>query len=498
MKKLLGRIKQWINLNAGLTRVEIIVTMLILVVIALPILGGFIVSARANAMAKDLAYARDAAENVVEVANSAGVSAEIFNSIKDWSCTPTSAPSITLAPGVTVTPVPVEEYVVTGIRSGTGTYTAKVICNRTTYQDANTYDLPDMAALDSEKTVVIFPESNFYKFDDEGNLDASVPLHQFDTTAINDFYNDYYYGVIDIYQNTIYSAYLEEVKRIEEINEENPLASPTPTPEPPIYVHVFRDKEKYETKVDQLTPIEDFIKRTMNVKIEYAKNTEFADNIGAMVSTEYVYEMTNELGGISLELMVRKSFEEYDSVISTYEDAANIASRLSSAIGDLANKLKEPKAYKVAADTTVDTLGNIYLVTYPFHAVGGSVKEYNTLSLSLVLGADVPNNHLAGKNINVFMAVQQDDEYNPSENSDRFDLKIDAVGNESVLCLYSQMPLDLVSGTLAQSASEKLFNSKENTDGNVLLDVTVKLYDPDNVVDGKELTEVKTTISSKK
>lgn len=497
MKKLLARIKQWNNLNAGLTLVEIIVTMLILVVIALPILGGFIVAARANAMAKDLAYARDAAENVVEVANSAGVSAEVFNAAK-WNCTPSPAPNITLAPGVTVTPVPVEEYVVTGIRSGTGTYTAKIICNRTTYQDASDYTLPDMSTLDSDKTVVIFPESNFYKFDDEGNLDESVPLHQFDSTAINDFYNDYYYGVIDIYQNTIYSAYLEEVKRIEKINEENPLASPTPTPEPPVYVHIFRDKEKDEDIVDQLTPIEDFIKRTMNVKIEYNKNTEFADNIGATVSTEYVYEMTNELGGISLELMVGKSFEEYDSVIATYADGANVANRLSAAIGELASKLKEPKEYKVAADTTVDTLENIYLVTYPFHAVEGQVKKYNTLSLSLVLGSDVPNNHLADKNINVFMAVQLDDEYNPPENADRFDLKVDAEGNESVLCLYSQMPLDLVSGTLSHAASETLFNKRENTDGNVLLDVTVKIYNPADVADGKELAEVKTTISSKK
>ncbi|MBP3577438.1 MAG: prepilin-type N-terminal cleavage/methylation domain-containing protein [Lachnospiraceae bacterium] len=91
MKKLLARIKQWNNLNAGLTLVEIIVTMLILVVIALPILGGFIVAARANAMAKDLAYARDAAENVVEVANSGGKLEDKFG-LAGWGCTVSGNP----------------------------------------------------------------------------------------------------------------------------------------------------------------------------------------------------------------------------------------------------------------------------------------------------------------------------------------------------------------------------------------------------------------------
>lgn len=494
MKKLLARIKQWNKENAGLTLVEIIVTMLILVIIALPILGGFIVAGRANAMAKDLAYARDAAENVVEVANSGSLSAEMFNKV-GWSCVPSPSPIPT--PGVTATPVPVDVYRVEGIQVGTGTYTAIIECKKTTYESANKYDLPDMSTLDAAETVVIFPESSFYQFKEDGSLEDPTKLHQFDTTAIEDFYYDYYYGVIDIYQNTIYSAYLEEVKRIEKINEENPLVSPTPTPPPPAYLQEddFRDKE---VEKFGLTPLKDFIKRTMNIRIQYDKNTEFSDNIGATVSTEYVYEMSEDLCGISLENMVRKSFEDYDSVIATYADATNIADRLTTAVGELATRLKEPKSYKVAADTTVDTLENIYLVTYPFHAVGGQVKTYNTLSLSLVLGTDVPNNHLADKNINVFMAVQQDAAYDPAAHSDRFNLSIDAVGNANVLRLYSQMPLDVISGSLSQAASDKLYNSKENTNGNMLLDVTVKIYNSDNVVDGKELTEVKTTVTSKK
>lgn len=482
--KLLARIKQWNKSNAGLTLVEIIVTMLILVVIALPILSGFIVAARANAMAKDMAYARDAAENVIEVANSGGVSEEVFATV-GWGYNKLSevernADTFT--------------YTLTGIRSGTGTYTAKVICNKATYTEANSYELPDMSALDAEETVVIFPESNFYKFNDDGTLDSSSDLHRFDTTAINDFYSDYHDGIIDIYNNVVYASYLEQVKWVEEANKT--IVSPTPTlapPEIPPYLTVIRDDDEALATGEE--PIKSYIHRTIDIAVEYSPSTEVggADGVQATVSTAYVYEMRDGLATGTLEAMINASFTQYrDTTLYDYVSAAE----LDAAISALVNKLSEPKSYAVAATSTVDTLDNVYMITYPFNAEYGQIINYNTLALTAELKTGVANNYLNDKSVNVFLAIQEDAAYSPNPAAgDSFNITLT---NGSIFKLYSQMGFTPTEGSLPSASNEKLYNSKESSSGNILLDVTVKIYNPDNVVDGQELAEVKTTISSKK
>lgn len=553
MKKLLARIKQWNKENAGLTLVEIIVTMLILVIIALPILGGFIVSARANAMAKDLAYARDAAENVVEVANSAGVSAEIFNAV-GWGCTPTPTPSITLAPGVTVTPVPVEEYVVTGIRSGTGTYTAKVICNRTTYQDANTYDLPDMTTLDAAETVVVFPESNFYKFKydetlGEEVLDEGTDLHQFDTTAINDFYLDYYDSIVEIYNNVIFANYYNQVTLIETENQKR-MAQPTPVPtmalpEQPDYLDSGAIRKKEELN-GSLQPIKTYMHRTMNVKVTYAKAEEAdEDGVQATVSTEYEYVMKDKDATETLLFMINASFDKYltapdketkysfiynpfvieESVdwevsFSAAEIEAAKQAATASVLDELENaklalkeKLSTPKTYKVAADTTVDTLENIYLIVSPFNSAPKTavtpapsidISSCNTLWLDVELKNEVgilDEMYLRNKEVTVFVVLQED--------KTPYTMTGLSVGGansyaQSLFKPYSQTKLvsdfsiSAYYFDVTEEKNKKLYKDRKDASGNELLEVTVKIYDPDNVGPGKELTEVKTTISSKK
>lgn len=484
MKKLLARIKQWNNLNAGLTLVEIIVTMLILVIIALPILGGFITAARANAMAKDLAYARDAAENVVEVANSGGKLEDKFG-LAGWGCTVSGNP---------------EEddsfsYTLTGVRSGTGTYTAVLECNKTKYQDANNYVLPDMSALDSEQTVVIFPESNFYKFKDDGTLEDATNLHRFDTTAISDFYRDYHDSVVDIYNNIVYGAYLDEVKRIEQENKEIAMQpTPSPTLAPPVmpeYPAVIRKEDVALATGEE--PIKSFIHRTIDMKVVYSPSVEAddEDHVQASVSTEYSYVMRDGSATGTLDDMVKASFTQYRG--SDYDYLDDTA--LDAAIADLVVRLKESKSYAVAAETTVDTLDNLYIVTYPFNAVDGQIKDYNTLALTTEVRAGVDVHYLNDKEVNVFLVIQEDGEYTPGT-SDFFNL---ILTNGSIFQLYSQMGLLVPDGAEAPSSTNsELYNERENTTGNVLLDVTVKLYSPDNVTAGQELTEVKTTVSSKK
>ncbi len=507
MKKLLARIKQWNKSNAGLTLVEIIVTMLILVIIALPILGGFIVATRANAMAKDLAYARDAAENVIEVLDGLGVSEEALETGDGWACD-------------TLTEEQLEAnsftYTVTGVRAGTGVYTAKVTCNKATYTDANNYELPDMSVLDAEETVVIFPESNFYKFDDAGVLDTSSDLHRFDTTAINDFYREYHDGVIDIYNTVVYASYLNEVKRIEEANElieeENrELGTTNPTLTPPLSPPYPEDIREADVVKNGLEPVKTFIHRTVDVKLSYSPNTEYEDDVQATVSTEYVYRMKDRTVTGTIVDMVNASFKEYrydtdfdgDGIVD-FEDSDGDGSAdyyyismtdLDAAINALVEQLKEQKAYAVVAPTTADSIDSIYMVTYPFNAVDGQISNYNTLALTAELQAGVANNYLNDKSVNVFLAVQEDAAYNPNpEAGDSFNITLT---NGSVFKLYSQMGLTPTEGSLPSPANDKLYNNKENSSGNVLLDVTVKIYDPSNVVDGQELTEVTTTIISK-
>lgn len=554
MKQLLARIKQWNKENAGLTLVEIIVTMLILVIIALPILGGFIVSARANAMAKDLAYARDAAENVVEAMNSGGVSAEFFTAV-GWNCTPSPAP--TAVPGLSVTPTPVleETYMVTGIQAGTGTYTAVIESNKMTYQTANTYELPDMTTLDAAETVVIFPESNFYKFkydpvSDTEVLDESTDLHQFDTTAINDFYLDYYDGIIEIYNNVLFANYYNQVTLIEEENQKR-LAQPTPVPtlalpEQPDYLDEDDIREKEKLNGGSLQPIKTYMHRTMNVKVTYAKAEEGdEDGVQATVSTEYEYVMKNKDATETLLFMVNASFEKYltdpdkqtkysfiynpfvdkesvdcevpysEAEIEAAKQAvtASVLDELERAKEALALKLATPKSYKVAADTTVDTLENIYLIVSPFNSAPKTdvtpapsidISSCNTLWLDVELKNEVgvlDATYLYDKEVTVFVVLQED--------KTPYTMATLSVGGansyaQSLFKPYSQTKLvsdysiSAYYFDVTEEKNKKLYKDRKDASGNELLEVTVKIYDPDNVGPGKELTEVKTTISSKK
>lgn len=494
--KLLARIKQWNKSNAGLTLVEIIVTMLILVVIALPILGGFIIAGRANARARDLAYARDAAENVVEVINSSGVSEEVFKELKKdhyWG-------------NYTLKVDPTDEnkfsYTIENVRAGTGTYTAVIECNKSTYYDASNYTFPDMSALDSEKTVVIFPESNFYKFDDEGNLDATSDLHRFDTTAINDFYSDYHDGVLDIYSAVVYAAYLEKVVEIEEYNKK--VVSPDPTLAPPVFP---QSPDEFRSADSGDDAVKNYIHRTIDIKVEYSKNTETGgdDNVQATVSTKYVYVMKDGLGSVGpLTDMIGTSFDMYRTTedrngngVPDNEDYSYIdfseGSALKSAIADLVSSLKESKEYTVAADSTVDLLDNIYLITYPFNAAQAQMDAYNTLNLTAEFKeADI---EYVDKSVDVFLTIQEEAGGYKPESTDLIYVTIKSPLKQDLFKLHSQITL---TGIAPELKSNTLFSDKENSSGNMLLDVTVKIYEPGNVNNGKELTGVKTTISSKK
>jgi len=497
MKKLLARIKQWNNSNAGLTLVEIIVTMLILVIIALPILGGFITAARANAMAKDLAYARDAAENVVEVANSGGDLEAKFDAAH-WTYTLSGNPETD----------DTFSYTITDVRSGTGVYTAVLECNKTTYQDANNYVLPDMSALDAEETVVIFPESNFYKFKDDGTLEDATNLHRFDTTAIGDFYRDYHDGVVDIYNSIVYASYLDEVKRVENVNKEI-MAQPTPSPtlappEMPEYPKVIRKMDSVLTVEDggvtnEYQPVKTYLHRIVDIKVTYSPSTdaEDEDRVQAAVSTEYKYEMRDkDVLTDNLTLMVEASFAQYRSSDFDYISF----SELDTAISNLVTRLKEPKAYAVAAETTVDTLDNIYLIIFPFDAMKTlatdpiQISPCNTLELTVELNG-VEETYLADKQVNVFVTMQEDTI--PYAAGDYMNVKATSNHAKALFDLYSQISLYSSEFTF-EGENQKLYKDRENSNGNVLLDVTVKLYSPDNVTAGQELTEVKTTISSKK
>lgn len=507
--KLLARIKQLNKSNAGLTLVEIIVTMLILVVIALPILSGFVVAARANAMSKELAYAREAAENVIEVANGGGLSEEVLDKVGDCSLTEGDKKS-----GIFT-------YTIENIEAGTGTYTAEVICNRTTYEEANKYVLPDMDTLDAEETVVIFPESNFYKFNADDTVDTSADIHRFDSTAINDFYQVYHDGVLEIY-GSIVEAYLEELEFVEKENEtiekgNEALETPLPTlalPEEPPYPEI-RGKE---SSGGGILPIKDFLSRTIDIKVEYGKSQE-TGTVQATVYTKYVYEMRGEIAN-SLEELIQLSFKDYyaereENEPPELKDNYNYIHSyyeigMENAISNLVEKLKEPKEYTVAAETTVDTLENLYLIVNAFNITDavGSVLDYNTLALTVVLKPEVGNDYLNGKSVNVFLVIQDEPEKSPVElvseevptepevTLDGFNLELNEDGlSNPFFIIYSQMAFFSKESEITQHVNKQLYLNRDKSSGTVLYDVTVKVYNPDNM--GKELTEIKTTISSK-
>ncbi len=161
--------------NKGITLVEIIVSMLILAIIIVPLLSSFVTAGKANLAVKNNSFARTVGESVIESVKLLGIEGTALEFYKDTESAETFIMAAECSGFGEIVPVGghesvvtnngikkfspqasgIYEYMITGVKQGTGTYDVKLKLDKNAYP--NDYQYADLSAFASDKTALVNP-----------------------------------------------------------------------------------------------------------------------------------------------------------------------------------------------------------------------------------------------------------------------------------------------------------------------------------------------------
>ena len=456
---------KWIKIhnkhkNQGMTLVEVIISLLIIMIVFVPLIGSFVTASKVSQMAKNNLYASELADNLMEtvkVLGIEGVAYQFYTTPSNFSIAQAVAYSEELTDGLTSS-VKLDAssnqyfdsirgtmpyvYKMTGVRAGTGTYDVSITFSSASYTTTatpsvtpaptgtptpplppteslpNDYKYADLCAFNSQATALINPKSSGTDYDYLAKT-YFKQLHE-------SYYYDEWVAACELVNNAndvIYRAYEEAYDRA--IAEGGtlpplPVVTPLPTPKPTLNDIALNDRIIRTTTLE-LSKVTDSLTGTQKYKLNSYINYSFNNilNNGGVIE------------GICSDpsnLFLSRNYAGYcDDVLST-------------------------------------TLKNVFFMYTPY----GSVSDLRNEKVVI--------NNLVAENFNIYLVLQA-----PETATFSSQLPVVLSGTSNTLNLFSQATLD-VSGTswasTSNSAIEKDRLLKEiSSDKGRIYDVTIQIYE---------------------
>ncbi len=463
------RLLKWFKIqgrpkNQGMTLVEVVISLLIIMIVFVPLISSFTTASRLSRTAKNNLYASNLASNVMETVKVLGIDGVALQFY-------TTPASFLIAPGATDF---IEEltggvnasvktngdgtkyfdssrgtkpytYKMTGVKQGTGTYDVSITFSSASYTTEtpsggsalpNDYLYADLSAFNAESTVLINPMSGGTNYDE-------MVIQYF--MQLNDsYYYDEWVTACEAVNNAndaIYRAYEQAYDAA--LAEGTPLPTmPAVAPLPVLKPSLSRADIKrslFKTTTVEISKVTDSLsgiqKYKLNSYINYTFNNILVNSGGACASP-------------TTQFLTRNYSGYCDDVLST-------------------------------------SLENIFFMYQPL----GDISALSLDDEKMVINNQLP------ESFHIYLVVQA-----PATTEVKAKLPVHLSGTSNTLHLYSQAELAVEgtgSASTSNSASEEDRLLKElNTDTGKIYDVTINIYESGSGFT-KQLQSLSSTIISK-
>lgn len=426
--------------NRGMTLVEIIVCMLILMIIIVPLLSSFVTANKANLVVKDSSYARTVGESVLESVKLLGVEGTALEFYKAEGDS-----EFLIAPNYTgfsetvpagghssvITHDGVKEfspqasgkyeYNITGIRQGSSAYDVKLKLDSTVYP--NDYTYADLSAFASGSTALVNPTLQnsdydykalqYFKQMHERYQYAKYVLKRNEIESENGKKWEEYYEALDLYNEEI-------AKGHEAVMPSRPVNEPVPAQDPLLSDAVIRNN----------------IRKILDISIE-----EKTDAYG----TEYVIHSTMTY---TCDNASRQYAATEDKITKTYSGYCN--------------------------NQRYTDISSLLVLYSPFSGVGSLNLE--TVNITKT----------TSKDIDAYIIVQSDSDAALAGPA----LKVNVTGAVGNIRLYSQAALDVTPATIEKH--EHTLISDAGPD-DTIYNVDVEVYEGGGTY-GRLVTTINSTL----
>ena len=441
---------QWIAIhnkrkNQGMTLLEVIISLLILMIVFVPLIGSFVTAGKTSQTAKKNLYASELANNVMEtvkVLGLEGAALQFYTTPSNFSIAQCTNFSEDLTGGLTssvkldadgiqyfdssrgTTPY---VYHMTGVLQGTGTYDVSITFSSASYTSLspvlapalpNDYMYADLSAFNSQSTALINPKSS--------GTDYDYLVKTYFKQLHESYYYDEWVNACEIVNNAndvIYRAYEQEY--------DEAIAAGGPTPSLPPVTPMPTPKATLDD-----TALNERI--TRNTTIEISK-------------------VTDSLSGTQ-----KYNLNSY--ITYSFNNILNHGGTIEGVCMDPSNSVLTRNYAGYCDDVLSSTMQNVFFMYTPY----GSTSDFSNEKVVI--------HNLVPENFNIYLVVQAPDTATFSAH-----LPVLLSGISNTLNLYSQATLD-VSGTMSASTSnsdeekDRLLKELSAEKGRIY-ELTIKVYE---------------------
>lgn len=383
--------------NKGITLVEIIVSMLILAIIIVPLLSSFVTAGRANLAVRNNTFARTVGENVLESTKLLGVEGTAMEFYKDVDGEGAEAfimaaecsgfgeivpegghESVIINNGVKKFSPQASgkyEYMITGVKQGTGIYDVKLRLDKSAYP--NDYQYADLSAFTSDKTALVNPALR--------NSDYDYKALQYFKQLHEKYIYSKYVAIreqIEAENGEKWERYYEELDKYnEEISKGHEAVKPALPATKPV-------PDREEPMPDEY--IKNNIKKTLDISIE--EKTEDGETFFVVNSTmTYECDNTEKQFAASGDKIVKtysgfcnnQRYSDIDSLLVLYAPFSGVDTLNLETVNIEKNTLKDMDVYIIVQSDGGESFSGPALKVNVDTAATGSIKLYSQASLDV-------------------------------------------------------------------------------------------------------------------
>lgn len=419
------------NKDQGMTLIEVIISLLIIMIVFVPLLASFATAGKANQIAKKNLYASELANNVMEtvkVLGIEGVALQFYTTPSNFSIAQVSDFREDLTEGLTSS-VKLDAngiqyfdssrgtmpyvYQMTGVRQGTGSYDVSITFSSASYTTSatpivtvtpsvtpvltpalpNDYKYADLSAFNSQATALINPKSS--------GTDYDYLVKTYFKQLHESYYYDEWVNACEIVNNAndvIYRAYEQEY------DEAIAAGRPTPT-------------------VPQVTPMPT-PKATLN---DSALNERITRNTAIEIS-----KVTDSLSG-------NEKYNLNSYITYSFNNILNNGGAIEGVCTDPSSSVLTRNYAGYCDDVLSTDLKNVFFMYTPY----GSVSDLSNEKVVI--------NNLVPENFNIYLVVQA-----PETATFTAHLPVVLSGRSNTLNLYSQATLDVSGSSWASTSNSAI------------------------------------------
>ena len=458
------RFMNWIRTQGkhkdqGMTLVEVIISLLILMIVFVPLISSFVTASKISQTAKNNLYASDLANNVMEtvkVLGIDGVALQFHTTASNFAVAQGTSLTFNeeLTGGVTSSVktnegVPYFDssrgtkpyvYKMTGVQEGTGTYDVSITFSSASYTSTAT---PPPTITPGVTPVPAATLPNDYKYADLSAFNAQS------TALINPMNSGTNYDlmVIPYFEQLNESYYYDEwVTACEAVNTANDS--------------IYRDYEQaYDAALAAGTPLPTMPSVTPLPTQKEALTEDAVKGRIKKTTTIDISKVTDSLSGVQKYKLNSYINYTFDNILINHGVEEGVCASPT-------NRVLTRNYSGYCDDVLSTSLENIFFMYTPLDSVSGTLLSHE----EVVINNQIP------ESFNIYLVIQAEESAAISAH-----LPVKLSGTSNTLHLYSQADLN-VTGTssvsTSNSASENDRLLKErNTEKGKIYDVTINIYE---------------------